>query len=88
MSTFCQTSRPDIEYPCRWEYRIIGESEADIRTAIATVVGAREYTIAPSHASAGGRYLSFAIEVAVADEAERLAVFAALREHAHVRYVL
>jgi putative lipoic acid-binding regulatory protein len=88
MSTFCETSRPDIDYPCHWEYRVIGESEADIRAAIAVVIGGREHTVAPSRASAGGRYLSFAVEVFVADEAERLSVFAALRDQVHIRYVL
>ena len=31
--------RPDIEYPCNWEFRIIGADQAGLREAIAGIVG-------------------------------------------------
>ena len=31
--------RPDIEYPCNWEFRIIGADEAGLREAIGGIVG-------------------------------------------------
>lgn len=88
MSTFCENRRPEISYPCRWEYRIIGEDEVALRAAVAMVAGDRAHTVAHSRASGGGRYLSLAVEIAVDNDNERLAVFAALREHPHIRWVL
>ena len=37
--------RPDIEYPCNWEFRIIGADEAGLREAIAGVVGNQNHEI-------------------------------------------
>ena len=41
--------RPDIEYPCNWEFRIIGADEAGLREAIAGVVGNQNHEIQPGH---------------------------------------
>ena len=45
--------RPDIEYPCNWEFRIIGADEAGLREAIAGIVGNQNHEIRPGHTQRG-----------------------------------
>jgi hypothetical protein len=80
--------RPDIEYPCQWGYRIIGEREDAIRDAVATIVGETEHMLERSNTSRTGRYCSLRLVLTVRDEAQRNAIFQALNEHDAVRLVL
>jgi putative lipoic acid-binding regulatory protein len=79
--------KPDIAYPGPWTYRIIGEDEARMRAAVVEVVGVVDYTLELSNQSSGGRYRSLELELVVVDEAHRLAVFDALKNHADIRFV-
>lgn len=84
--------KPDISYPCRWRYRVIGEGDQDIRAAIAAAVRAvlddDEHEIEPSHTSRSGRYISLQLSVVVNDERQRLELGASLQSSTAVRYVL
>jgi len=80
--------RPEIAYPCRWSYRVIGADAQRLRDAVAEVVGGAEHTLALGLQSAGGKYRSLELEVLVSDEEHRLRVFDALAKHPDVRFVL
>lgn len=80
--------RPDIDYPCSWTYRVIGESEPDLRAAVEVSVGEVAFEFARGRSSTQGRYVSCILTLTVRDEAHRLAVFRALADHAATRYVL
>lgn len=80
--------RPEIDYPGPWDYQIIGEDEQRVRIAVAGIVGNVEYMLSRANISKKGRYVSLLLTVVVKDEAERLSIFHALRQHADVRYVL
>lgn len=80
--------RPEIEYPCTWTYQVIGSDEAGLRAAVAALLGAREHRLEAGQQSSGGKYSSVKLELEVADEGERNALFAALTEIAGVRLVL
>lgn len=79
---------PEITYPCRWGYRVIGTSREAVRAAIDEVVGDHDHTVEPSHTSASGRYVSYRLEVLVVDEAHRVRIYEALREPACIKIVL
>lgn len=81
-------TRPDIEYPCRWEYTIIGRTHEQIRGAVETAVERMDFELVESHVSRGGKYCSMALAVIVEDQAERDRIFMALREHADVVMVI
>jgi hypothetical protein len=81
-------SKPDLSYPCRWTYKIIGDDEDALRSAAAEIVRAREHTISLSRRSARRTYCCLNVEVLVRDERGRLAIYEALREHPAVRMVL
>jgi uncharacterized protein len=80
--------RPEIAYPCRWSYRVIGSDEVRLRAAVVAVVGENEHTLVLALQSPGGKYRSLELNVLVSDEAQRLAVFDALVKHPDVRFVI
>jgi len=79
---------PDVSYPCRWRYQIVGPDETRLREAIAGAVAGQEHTVTFSRNSRTGRYCSLHLELPVTDEAHRNGIFAALREHRDVSMVL
>jgi putative lipoic acid-binding regulatory protein len=83
----CKT-KPDIDYPCAWAYRVIGADEQRLRALFAELLGAREHTVRLSHRSARGRFTSLRLELTVTDEADRLRLYEALAAHPAVRVVL
>ena len=81
-------SELQLDYPCRWSYRIIGEQEARLRRAIDAIVGGDEHELEHGHQSTHGRYLTLVLHLVVRDEAHRLEVFQLLADHPDVRFVL
>lgn len=85
--TQCTAKKPVITYPCLWLYKVIGEDAAALARAINTVCPAPSVII-PSKTSSGGKYCSLNVEVEVADEAARLAIYQNLKNHLAVKMVL
>jgi putative lipoic acid-binding regulatory protein len=79
---------PEIAYPCRWSYRIVGTSADAIRALVARLAGNALHELAPSRESASGKYVSFRFSMIVRDEAHRHEIFHALAAHETIRYVL
>jgi len=80
--------KPEISYPCRWGYRVIGTGHEPLCAAIDEVVGDHDHSLEPGNTSASGKYVSFHLEVLVRDEAHRLGIYEALSEFACVKIVL
>lgn len=83
----CKT-KPDIDYPCPWVYKVIGVDEQQLRALIAELLGERVHDVSLSHRSAKGKYTSLRLDLTVTDEADRLRLFAALSGNQAVRVVL
>lgn len=81
-------TRPDIQYPCRWTYTLIGRDEAAMRSGVSGILGDVEHVIRVSKRSAGGRYTSLVLEVTVADEPARIRLYESLSAHAAVLVLL
>ena len=79
--------KPEIDYPCDWDYRLIGRSEEVLRAA-ATGIAPADHKLAPGKESKQGKYISLCLTVQVIDEQQRLTLFAALKAHADILYVL
>ena len=80
--------RPELEYPCRWGYTIIGIHAGALHDLAARVLAGRDYTLRPSHRSSSGKYVSLAIELEVRDEEDRVGIFEALKADGAVTFVL
>jgi putative lipoic acid-binding regulatory protein len=80
--------KPEITYPCQWQYRIIGEDRAAMRAAITSLVDVAACVITDGNASSGGRYISLGLEITVNDETERMRLYQLLAGHPAIRVVL
>jgi putative lipoic acid-binding regulatory protein len=86
----------EIEYPCPWDYKIIGTSENDMRTAVQACLdealteasGDREFELGTSRTSNGGKYVSLRLNLMVLDEAERNSIFSSLANRPEIRIVI
>ncbi|MFT5051654.1 MAG: putative lipoic acid-binding regulatory protein [Chlamydiales bacterium] len=78
---------PDIQYPCPWDYQIIGANEERLRGAV-TVILEDKYVLTLSNRSKNMRYCSMQLTVEVRDDDHRLSVFDGLRRHADILFVL
>jgi uncharacterized protein len=78
----------ELEYPCRWQYRLIGRSEDAMRAAVSCIIGDFECSIAPSHRSRSGVYCSVLVTVLVPDEPTRTRIYHSMKNHVDVMMVL
>ena len=80
--------KPEISYPCLWQYKVIGEEKELVIAAIQEICEPIPVTISHSHSSSSGRYHSLNAEIEVQDEEARLSLYRALHNHPHVKVVL
>lgn len=77
----------EIEFPCEWNYKIIGEDEKAIRTAVFDTVP-KEYTLKDSKTSSGGKYRSFKLTVTVESREEMVGIFNKLKYNNAIKMVI
>jgi len=82
------SKRPVIEYPTKWDYKVIGEDIDKLLKAIEETVNGLEYEITPSNISKGGKYFSLNLTVVVLSEVMRNRVFRDLDDHPNVKIVI
>jgi len=81
-------ARLDVRYPCRWQYRLIGEDRDAMAAAVGAAVATAVCELSDGKASSGGRYRTLVVDVVVADENERLGLYQYFSSHPAVRVVL
>lgn len=77
-----------LDYPCNWSYKVVGEEREKLENAIREVVLEREHSISHSNTSSGGKYISLNLELLVHNEDDRQFIYEALKAHQHIRMVL
>ncbi len=82
------SERPNIEYPCEWEYKVIGANVDNLIKAIETAANGLNYTITPSNVSKNGKYYSLNFKVDVPNEVVRDLVYQKLGESEEIKIVL
>lgn len=83
----CQT-KPEISYPCRWGYKIIGRDKAALKACIAEVMGDKEHLFAPGNASKTGKFHTCNASCTVDSQEERDTLFKAFADHEAVKMVM
>lgn len=76
-----------IEYPCKWEYRIIGEDEDKIKDFIFEFLD-KKYELERKNTSSGGKYISLHLVVEVDKEEERNSIFQRLLNFEAIKMVI
>jgi len=77
-----------LEYPCKWLYKIIGRDEKAMRRAVAEIVPSRSHTIVNSNTSSNGKYQSMNLSLTVESDNDRTGIFQSLKSHHAIKMVL
>jgi uncharacterized protein len=80
--------KPEIHYPCIWQYKVIGKDHSLIKEAIEEICAPVPVSITYSHSSSSGKYHSYNAEIEVQDEEARLAIYHALHDHSAIQIVI
>lgn len=80
--------RPEIVYPCEWEYKIIGKDVTEMIAVIEEAVNELQYDIRPSNISKSGKYKSLNLKVEVPNELVRDLIFEKLDKSEIIKMVL
>ena len=83
-----ENKKPQIDYPCKWPYKIIGESVEKMITAVEEIIIDLEYDLTPSNISRKGKYFSLNISVVVPSETIRDKIFREFTNHSAIKYVM
>ncbi len=78
----------NIEYPCMWNYKIIGQNVGLLRAAVEKILPSRRHSLAMSKRSQGSKYVSMTLDLKVTSEVDRHTIFDALKQHPDVNMVL
>jgi len=80
--------KPQVSYPCHWQYKVIGRKEEELEQAIRDIVSDCDHLLYPSKKSRSGKYHSFNLEILVSSEESRNFFFNELRSHSAVTMVI
>ncbi len=80
--------RPEIKYPCKWGYKVIGTDVDKILKAIEKASMGLTYDVTPSNISKNGKYFSINITLEVPNEAVRNLIYEKLSENPDVKMVI
>ena len=84
---FCHR-KPDISYPCQWEYKVIGKDRAVLEEIILASCAPATPVITLSNVSSSGRYYSLNATLVVESEEMRNAIFNRIQQHREVKMVI
>lgn len=85
---FCEQRKPEITYPCDWEYKVIGTSEEKLREVILAACAPDIPSITLANVSSKGVYFSLNVSLVVKNEEMRLRIFSHLQNSPDVKIVI
>jgi putative lipoic acid-binding regulatory protein len=77
-----------IDYPCQWQYKVIGYDRKKLQQALLEIVKDDSCEISFSNSSRTGKYHCLNLEIIVKSEEERNSIYLALKAHPQVKIVL
>ncbi len=81
-------SKPIVDYPTKWGYKVIGIDVDKLLKAVEEIVPGLEYEITPSNISKNEKYYSLNVTIIVPSEVVRDLVFKKLSEHQDIKMVI
>ncbi len=82
------TEKLELDYPCQWLYKIIGQEENALLSAIKEIFSDTEHTKKHSNTSSSGKYISYNVELTIHNEESRNFFYMALKEHPAIKMVM
>lgn len=81
-------SKLNLTYPCAWIYKIIGQNQEEMTSAVHEIICDSSFSINLSRTSENAKYQSLNVEVTVESESHRQAIYEALKSHRAIKIVL
>jgi putative lipoic acid-binding regulatory protein len=78
----------ELEYPCKWDYKVIINSNSCIESIITSTIDEKEYICKKSHTSKNKKYQTYNVTLLVHNEDERVETYHQLKKHEDVKIVL
>lgn len=78
----------ELDYPCTWVYKVIGEDCSLLKDLIVSACSPLEVKITHSNTSSKGKYHSLNAELVVPDETKRLRIYELLKKSPAVKIIL
>ena len=83
----CKT-RPDIEYPTKWGFKIIGKNKEKLLACIKEAMGEKEHLCSPGNVSKTGKFTTYNASCTVETEEERNRIFKFFSDHDDIEMVI
>jgi putative lipoic acid-binding regulatory protein len=83
-----ESKKPEIDYPTKWEYRIIGPDVDEMVKAVESIVNDLVYDLSASNISKKANYFSLNLAVEVPSEIVRDLIFQKLAAHPAIKFVI
>lgn len=80
--------KPDISYPCIWEYKVIGTDKGRLEAVLYAACAPAVPKVSLANVSSKGTYFSLNATIEVQDEQMRLAIFRYLQNSSAVKVVI
>lgn len=80
--------KPEIDYPCVWQYKVIGMERKAVQAALSEKLGDAPYSLSESRTSRKGKYISLNLELTVHTEEQRLSLYNSLAADPAIRMIL
>lgn len=78
----------EIDYPCVWQYKVIGMERKAVQAALSEKLGDAPYSLSESRTSRKGKYISLNLELTVHTEEQRLSLYNSLATDPAIRMIL
>lgn len=82
------TDKPEIIYPTKWGFKLIGRDKEALLNCIKEAMGEKEHHCHLGNASRTGKFHSYNASCSVETEEERKAIFAYFEAHTDVDMVI
>ena len=83
-----EKNRPEIDYPTKWEYKIIGTNVDEMISVVESIVVDFDYEITPSNISLKAKYFRLNVTVVVPSEIIRDKIFQSFTDHPAIKFVI
>jgi putative lipoic acid-binding regulatory protein len=82
------TEKPQIEYPTRWGFKLVGKNKEALHACIKEVMGEKEHLCSTGNVSKNGKFHSYNASCTVESQEERDRLFKCFQEHDDVKMVI
>ena len=86
MSSFGD-QKPEIDYPCTWNYKVVGTNKSDLKKAVTEIIS-DPFELLPSKVSKKGKYISLNLFIKVHNASHRNEIYENLKASKCIKMVM